>query len=140
MSTIPEGFRDLLDRPIVVSLATVMPDGQPQVQPVWCSFDGRHVLINTEKSRQKYRNMTRRPTVTILAVDPDDDNRWLEIRGRVAEHTEEGAAEHIDELARQYLGVDAYPFHLPDDVRVMFRIEPVKVATLGSTMPQFAET
>jgi predicted pyridoxine 5'-phosphate oxidase superfamily flavin-nucleotide-binding protein len=54
MNKIPDKYRDLLDRPIVVSLATVMSDGPPQVQPVWCSFDGTHILVNTEKSRQKY--------------------------------------------------------------------------------------
>jgi hypothetical protein len=65
-------YRDLLDRPIVVSLAMLMNEGPPQVQPVWCNFDGTHILINTEKGRQKYRNMSRRPAVTILAIDPDN--------------------------------------------------------------------
>ncbi|MET0502933.1 MAG: pyridoxamine 5'-phosphate oxidase family protein [Candidatus Binatia bacterium] len=59
MNKIPDKYRDLLDRPIVVSLATLMRDGPPQVQPVWCSFDGTHILVNTEKGRQKYRNMSR---------------------------------------------------------------------------------
>ena len=77
MNKVPDKYRDLLDRPIVVSLATLMSDGPPQVQPVWCSFDGTHILVNTEKSRQKYRNMSRRRAVTILAIDPDDDTRWL---------------------------------------------------------------
>jgi PPOX class probable F420-dependent enzyme len=103
---IPDQYRDLLDRPIVVSLASLMPDGTPQVQPVWCSFDGTHILVNTAKGRQKYHNMARRPTVTILALDPDNVVRWLEVRGTVVSETEEGANEHIDELARLYLGVD----------------------------------
>src|SRR5690606_31753264 len=110
MNRIPDRYRELLDRPIVVSLATLMSDGMPQVQPVWCSFDGTYILVNTEKGRQKYRNLTRRRKATILAVDPDDDNRWLEVRGTIAGHTEEGAFEHIDELARHYLDVDKYPF------------------------------
>ena len=134
---IPEKYRDLLDRPIVVSLATLMSDGTPQVQPVWCSFDGAHILINTEKGRQKYRNMSRRPAVTILAIDPDDDTRWLEVRGAVVGETEEGANGHIDELAQLYLGVDKYPFHREGDVRVLFKIAPLRVATMGSTMPDF---
>jgi nitroimidazol reductase NimA-like FMN-containing flavoprotein (pyridoxamine 5'-phosphate oxidase superfamily) len=70
MNKIPDKYRDLHDRPIVVSLATLMSDGQPQAQPVWCSFDGTHILVNTEKGRQKHRNMSRRPAVTILAIDP----------------------------------------------------------------------
>jgi PPOX class probable F420-dependent enzyme len=137
VNMIPDKYRDLLNRPIVVSLATLMSDGPPQVQPVWCSFDGTHILVNTEKGRQKYRNMSRRPAVTILAIDPDDDSRWLEVRGTVVGETEEGANEHIDELARLYLGVDKYPFHQEGDVRVLFKIAPQRVATMKSTMPDF---
>lgn len=138
MTIIPETVRDLLDRPITVSLATLMSDGTPQVQPVWCSFDGTHVLVNTEKSRQKYRNLSRRRRVTILAIDPDDDSRWLEIRGMVVGETEDGADAHIDELAHRYLGLQKYPYHQPGDVRVLFRIEPQHVATMATTMPELA--
>ncbi|MBL8201233.1 MAG: PPOX class F420-dependent oxidoreductase [Chromatiales bacterium] len=137
MNTVPDHYRDLLDRPIVVSLATLMGDGTPQVQPVWCSYDGTHILVNTEKGRQKYRNLARRRVATLLAVDPDDDNRWVEVRGSVVDETEAGADEHIDELARLYLGVDGYPYHQPGDVRVLFRIAPRRVTTLESSMPQF---
>ena len=135
MNKIPDKYRDLLDRPIVVSLATLMSDGSPQVQPVWCSFDGEHILVNTEKGRQKYRNMSRRPAVTILAIDPENVTRWLEVRGVVVGETEEGANEHIDELARLYLGLDRYPYHKAGDVRVLFKIAPQRVATMESTMP-----
>ena len=138
MNKVPDKYRDLLDRPIVVSLATLMSDGPPQVQPVWCSFDGTHILVNTEKSRQKYRNMSRRRAVTILAIDPDDDTRWLEVRGVVVDETEAGANEHIDELARLYLGVDKYPFHKEGDVRVLFKIAPQRVATMESAMADFS--
>jgi PPOX class probable F420-dependent enzyme len=135
MNKIPDKYRDLLDHPIVVSLATLMSDGTPQVQPVWCSYDGEHILVNTEKGRQKYRNLSRRRAATILAIDPGNDARWLEVRGTVAVETEEGANEHIDELARLYMGVDKYPFHQEGDVRVIFKIEPVRVATMQTTMP-----
>ncbi|MGB7951340.1 MAG: PPOX class F420-dependent oxidoreductase [Candidatus Binatia bacterium] len=138
MNKIPDKYRDLLDRPIVVSLATLMPEGPPQVQPVWCSFDGIYILVNTEKGRQKYRNMSRRPPVTILAIDPDNDGRWLEVRGTVVGEAEEGANAHIDELARLYMGVDKYPFHQKGDVRVIFKIAPLRVATMESTMPGFS--
>ncbi|MCL4720574.1 MAG: PPOX class F420-dependent oxidoreductase [Gammaproteobacteria bacterium] len=137
MTTIPDKYRDLLDRPIVVSLATLMSDGTPQVQPVWCSYDGRHILVNTEMGRQKYRNLSRRRVATILAVDPDDDSRWLEVRGTVAEETEAGADAHIDALARLYLGVDRYPYHQPGDRRVLFRIAPRRIATMETSMPDF---
>ncbi len=138
MNRIPDKYRDLLDRPIVASLATLMSDGQPQVQPVWCNYDGTHILVNTEKGRQKYRNLSRRRAATILVVDPDDDTRWLEVRGSVAAETEQGASEHIDELARLYLGVDKYPYHQPGDVRVLFRIAPNRVATMETSMPGFS--
>jgi len=135
MNKIPDKYRDLLDRPIVVSLATLMSDGTPQVQPVWCSYDGEYILVNTEKGRQKYRNLSRRRAATILAIDPDNDARWLEARGTVVGETEEGANEHIDELTRLYLGVDKYPFHQEGDVRVLFKIEPQRVTTMETTMP-----
>ncbi len=135
MNTIPDRLRDLLEGPVVVSLATLMDDGTPQVQPVWCGYDGTHLLVNTEKHRQKYRNLSRRGKATILAVDPDDVMRWIEVRGTVVEETEKGANEHIDELARLYMGVDKYPLNKEGDVRVIFRIRPDQVATLKSTMP-----
>lgn len=129
--TIPESHRALLDRPIVVSLATKMASGAIQVQPVWCSYDGRHILVNTEKSRAKYKNMKARPDVTLLAVDPANVYFWMEVRGKVVEATEKGADAHIDALAKAYLGVDKYPMHQPGDVRVLFRIAPERVVTFG---------
>jgi PPOX class probable F420-dependent enzyme len=135
VNQIPDQYLDLFERPVSVSLATLLSDGTPQVQPVWCSFDGTHLLVNTEKGRQKYRNLSRRRRVTILAVDPANDSRWVEIRGEVIEETEKGADEHIDALARRYLGVDKYPWNQPGDVRVIFRIAPRRVVTLQSSMP-----
>ena len=137
MTAIPDEYRDLLERPIVVSLATLMPEGTPQVQPVWCNFDGTYILVNTEKGRQKYKNLSRRKSVTVLAIDPDDDTRWLEVRGQVTEETEPGADDHIDELARLYMNVDDYPYHQAGDTRVMFKIRPERVLTMASTMPGF---
>jgi len=135
VNQIPDQYLDLFERPVSVSLATMLSDGTPQVQPVWCSFDGTHLLVNTEKGRQKYRNLSRRRRATILAVDPANDSRWVEIRGEVVEETEKGADEHIDALARRYLGVDKYPWNQPGDVRVIFRIAPRRVVTLQSSMP-----
>jgi PPOX class probable F420-dependent enzyme len=116
-----------------------MSDGTPQVQPVWCSYDGSHVLINTEKGRQKYRNLSKRRTATVLVIDPNDDNRWLEIRGTVASETEDGAEEHIDALAKVYMGLDRYPY--PKSApRVIVRIAPQRVVTLAISMPETAST
>lgn len=131
MATIPDTHRDLLDGPVMVSLATIMPDGQPQVHPVWADFDGQHVRINTVAGRPKHRNMQDRPQVTVLMVDPGDPFRWIEVRGRVANIDTEGADAHIDKLARDYLNVDVYPGHSPDMQRVIAYIEPTRVVTSG---------
>lgn len=132
MSTqIPDTHRMLFERPVVASLATVLPSGQPQVQPVWCGYDGTHVLVNTEKGRVKYRNLHERRLVTLLLVNPDDAYHWLEVRGAVEAETERGAVEQLDQLAKRYLGVDKYPWHKPGDIRVLFRIAPVHVVAFG---------
>jgi PPOX class probable F420-dependent enzyme len=128
---IPKSHLVLFERPVVASLATVLPNGQPQVQPVWCSYDGRHILVNTEKSRAKYRNMHQRPKVTLLLVNPEDVYHWIEVRGTVVGETEDGANAHLDQLAKRYLGADKYPWHKPGDVRVMFRIALRRVVTYG---------
>ncbi|MEJ8569368.1 PPOX class F420-dependent oxidoreductase [Elongatibacter sediminis] len=132
----PESLRDLLEGPVTISLATLMADGTPQVQPVWCGYDGTHIWINTEKGRQKYRNLSRRRKATVLAVDPNNDNRWVEVRGAVVEETEAGAFEHIDELARLYLGLDDYPWNRDGDIRVIFKIAPERVNSMETTMPE----
>jgi len=131
MSTVPDSHRDLLDRPILLSLATVQADGQPQVTPVWGDYVDGHVRINTAAGRQKHTNLLERPQATVLVIDPDNGQRDIEIRGRVAEATEEGADEVIDKLAHDYLGVDTYPFRNPAETRVTFLIEPLRVLTSG---------
>jgi len=75
VAPIPDDYRDLFEKPVTVSLATLLPDGHPQVTPVWCDFDGEHIRVNTAKGRQKYRDMTARPRVTVLAVDPENHYR-----------------------------------------------------------------
>ena len=126
MVPIPEKVCDLFERPIVCGLATLMADGQPQVNPVWCDYDGKYVRINTARGRQKDRNMTKRAKVTVLLVDPQDVYHWVEVRGHIAEITENGAREHIDQLSRKYTGKD-YVLQQPDQVRVIYKIEPDKV-------------
>lgn len=131
MATIPDQYRDLLDRPVVVSLATVLEDGQPQVHPVWADFDGTYVRLNTGTGRAKYRNMEERPQVTVLAVDPENPFRWIEVRGKVAKTSKAGADAHIDKLAKDYLGVDEYPGHTPDEERIIAYVEPTRVTASG---------
>ena len=111
MSTvIPEGLRDLLTRPLVVTLSTLMPDGTPQATPVWFDTDGDRIRINSAKGRVKDLNMRRDPRVAITIFDTANPYRYLEIRGRVADITEDGADAHVDSLAKRYLNEDKYPF------------------------------
>ena len=131
MATIPEEYRDLLDRPITVALATLLPDGQPHVNPVWCDYDGTYIRVNTGVDRQKYRDMRARPQVTILAVDPENAHRFLEVRGRVAKITEEGAAEQGRKLALEYMGREFPPSDGTGEVRVVCLIEPLRVRAQG---------
>lgn len=115
MTAIPEKFVDLFQRKAFAQLATVMPDGSPQVTPVWCDWDGTHIQINTAKGRVKDKNMHRQPRVALSIMDPDNPYRYLQVRGRVAEITEVGADQHIDSLAKKYLGKDTYPFRRPEE-------------------------
>jgi PPOX class probable F420-dependent enzyme len=122
---LPQYALDLLKKPIACGLATAMPNGQPQVTPVWFDYDGEHIRINTARGRQKDRNMTRDAKVTLFFIDPNNMNHWAEIRGRVADITEEGANAHINALSHRYDGKD-FTFR-PDQTRVIYKIVPEKV-------------
>ena len=104
---VPRDHVDLLARPLVAALTTLLPDGRPQTQPVWYSYAAPCVLINTMRGFRKEQNMRADPRVTLLVIDPDDSSRWIEIRGDV-ELVEEGAPAHLDVLARLYAGVPRY--------------------------------
>ncbi len=131
MIEIPAEYRDILDKKSFVHLATKMRDGSPQVSPVWVEYDGEHIVINSAKGRLKDRNIRADERVAVSATDPDNPYRALMIRGRVVKVTEEGADAHIDKLAKKYLDADAYPFRVPEEVRVKYYIEPIKVGTMG---------
>ena len=128
---IPEQYLDLFKSRAFANLATLMPDGSPQVTPVWVEFDGTHILVNSARGRQKDRNMKRNPSVSLAISDPRNPYRYLEVRGRVVEITEAGASEHIDKLTKKYLGVDEYPNRAPGEVRVMYKVEPLRVSFMG---------
>lgn len=131
MSAIAEKYVDLFQKKAFAQLATLMPDGSPHVSPVWCEYDGRYVLINTDKGRVKDRNMRRDPRVSLDIMDPENPYRHLSIRGRVVDMTEQGADEHIDKLAKKYLNLDRYPNRRPGEVRVLCKIEPEHSFTMG---------
>ena len=91
---IPNKYRDLFDKKIFAGLVTLMPDGSPQVTPVWIDFDGEHVLFNTAAGRQKDKNPQRDGRVALMLVDPENPYRYLEVRGQVAERTMNGRISH----------------------------------------------
>ena len=129
---IPEKYLDLFEKRAFANLATVMPNGQPQVTPVWCDFQEGQVLVNTARGRQKDRNMRRDPHVALSIQDPDNPYRYLEIRGRVEEIKEGAEAEqHIDRMAKKYMGVDKYPHRQPNERRVLYKIQPEHTSSMG---------
>ncbi len=121
---IPDTHLDLFKKKAFAHLATQMPDGQPQVTPVWVDYDGHRVVINTAEGRQKDKNLQRDGRVALSIIDPDNPYRYLEVRGRVAERTRDGADAHINAMAKKYLGKDEYPYRQPGEVRVIYKIEP----------------
>ncbi len=128
---IPESYMDLFNKPAFGVLTTLMPDGSPQTQPVWVDFENGRVLVNSALGRQKDKNLRRDPRVAITLIDPDNPYRYLEVRGKVAEITQDGAAQHIDKMAKKYLGQDKYPYAQPGEQRVLYKIEPEKIHTMG---------
>ena len=132
MAGIPDKYLDLLQQKTAFAeLATVMPDGSPQVTPVWFDYTGGMIRVNTAKGRVKARNLKEGAAVALSIMDPDEPYRYLQVRGKVRKVTESGADDHIDSLAKKYLGKDKYPFRQPGEVRVLVKIAPQKVHTMG---------
>lgn len=128
---IPEKYLDLFEKQAFGNLATLMPDGSPQATPVWVDYDGKFVRFNSAKGRVKDKNVRRDPRVSVALQDPTNPYRYLEVRGRVVEITEKGADDHINKLSQKYLGKLVYPFRQPGEVRVIYKIEPQKVSSMG---------
>jgi PPOX class probable F420-dependent enzyme len=124
------GLKGLLKEPVFGQLATLMPDGSPQVTHVWLDTDGEHVLVNTGTDHQKAKNIKRDPRVAINATDARAV-RIAHIRGRVVEVTTTGADQHIDELAKKYLGADKYPWRRPGEERVILKVKPEHIYSVG---------
>ena len=126
-----EKYSDLFKKKAFANLSTLMQDGSPQVTPVWCDFDGKHVRVNSALGRVKDKNIRRDPRVALAIVDPENPYRYMEIRGKVVEVTEKGADDHINSLSEKYLGNPVYPFRQPGEVRVVYKIEPEKISSMG---------
>ncbi len=127
MKQIPDSHKDMLEDSAraLAYLATLMPDGTPQLTPLWFDSDGTHIRVNSAKGRIKDKNMRARPEVALVIQDRKTDTRYIEVRGRVVEITEEGALDHIDKLSMKYSKKHWTP--VAGQVRVMYKILPSSV-------------
>jgi PPOX class probable F420-dependent enzyme len=131
-TNIPEKYLPILtEKKSFAHLATLMPDGSPQVTPVWFFYKGGKFIVNTARGRIKDRNMKANAQVALSISDPDNPYSHVSVRGKIVHVTEEGADASIDSLAMKYMGKDKYPFRQPGEVRVIYEIEPVSVSTMG---------
>ena len=128
MNIVPEDFRYLIKPETRANayLATTLANGSPHVTPVWFTTDGEFILINTARGRVKDNNMTRRPRVAVLVVDPGNPYRYIQLRGQVVEQFEDESLIH--RLSKIYTGVESFKIK-PGAVRVTYKILPEKVAT-----------
>ena len=125
-----EKQREFLQNPFVGSITDLRPDGSPHTTVVWVDVDDEGVSFNTAYGRAKPRYIAGDPRVSLAVVDPDDPYRWISVSG-TATLIDVGADEHIDLLAKKYLGKDVYPFRAPGERRVTVRISPTRVESRG---------
>lgn len=133
MSTIPETHRDLLDAVTLMHVATIGPDGEPQVNPVWFEWDGEEGVVRFSQTtgRQKYKNLQRDGRLALSIVDPANPYRYLEVRGTVTSIVDDDDNTFIDRQAKRYMDADAYPFHQPGDHRVVVTVQPEHTSQMG---------
>lgn len=127
----PENYRDLFQKKAFGSFTTLMPDGSPQTTPVWVDWQDGEIWVNSAVGRQKDRNLRRDPRVAVAVIDPENPYRYVEVRGRVTEITQDGADAHIDGMAKKYLGQDKYPYRQPGEQRVLYKISIEKAHAVG---------
>lgn len=119
---LPDDLLDLLRRPSPCFIATLMPDGSPQLTQTWVTTDGENVVVNIVDGMQKARNLARDPRGAVNVVDPDNVNRYYAVRGRVVSMTTGGGRKSIDEISHKYLGIPYPNFSGTDETRVLVTI------------------
>ena len=113
-------------------VSTLRKDGSVHTAPVWVDVQDGQAVLNTAEGRAWPRNLERDPRVTLTVQNLENPYEYLEVRGRVAERTHAGADEHIDALAKKYMGVEEYPLRQPGEQRVILRVEPEHVHVHGN--------
>jgi len=130
-AVIADKHQDLLDSTALAHVATVGPNGEPQVNPVWFDWDGEHILFSQTKTRQKFKNVQRDARIALSIVDPENPYRYLEVRGTVARIDEDPDKAFIDKMAQKYLGQEKYPWNQPGDQRVVIVVRPERTTSMG---------
>lgn len=128
---IPEEHLDILKKKGFAHVATIGPGGEPHSTPVWYGWDGEHLLFSQTKARQKYRNLRRNPRVAISVLDPDNPYHYLEIRGVVSAIEDDIDFAFIDSMTKKYIGQEKYPWHQPGDERVIVKVIPLHLTSMG---------
>jgi PPOX class probable F420-dependent enzyme len=126
-----EKARALIARPVLASLATLNPDGSPQITPLWIDLDGDNVVFNTAQGRKKARNLEQDARVAVSVVDPNDPYNVVALQGTVVDVSTDGADAHIDSLAKKYMGVDKYPMRSEGEVRIRVTVRTDRIAMQG---------
>jgi len=137
MRPLPDSVKKLIESKTYANVATLMPDGSPHVTQTWVDHEGDIVLINTFEGSQKYRNAVRNPMIALDVCDPTSPYNMAMIRGKVKEVTFEGAEEHIDKMAKKYLGQERYQMRQPGVRRVLIKIEATHVVAPFDTSPRW---
>jgi PPOX class probable F420-dependent enzyme len=130
MPKLSEAQAEFLRQPYYAVLSTIRADGTPHQTVVWVDAVDGDVLINTAEGRAKPRHMRANPNVSITVVNPENGYHSLVVTGK-AELSHEGADDHIDKMAKKYMGKDKYPFRQPGEQRVIYKIEPSSVNVMG---------
>jgi len=124
---ITEPVAKLLEGKNLAFVATLMKDGWPQITPTWVDIEGGKILVNTAEGRLKQKNISRDGRIAISIADQNNPYHMVTVRGRVVKQTNEGADEHVDKLAKKYLGVEKYPLRSPNEKRIIIKIKPERI-------------
>jgi PPOX class probable F420-dependent enzyme len=134
---VPDSHKDLLEGPVFSVLTTISPDGEPENTVIWASWDGEHVLVNTARGRRKASNIKENPNVALMAIDPDNPYRWIDVRGVVDAVVEDTNYDNINQHAKIYAGADEYyggvapAKNKGTEERIILKIKPENVVTQG---------
>ncbi len=132
MTELTEFSKQLLKGKNFASVATIMPDGTPQVSVVWVDTDDKHIIFNTAEGRRKTLNMQSNPSLAIAVFNTENPYQQSMIRGKVVEIKKQGADDHVNHLAKKYLGVDKYPYAAPGEVRLIVKVAPEHIFEIGN--------